>query len=239
MIDVESTENKLTRVKVEFDAIINYDFLEEFKKIVDHHMEYLINFNAFPEIKDINKAIVYDAPEIYNGETVSYHETYLTIGVDQKSKRHIYFYTDFDGNRLSNNFEYLFPDSIPIVNFYKYNCINPQTDNDSLFVISFITDKEYTIVFDKNISMDNRAFSNILASKGLPFTGDLRLKYKLADVLINYIKNNAVRIDIPYEHGWKHPTKMLSANPANEVYWWDKHFPAFKDLEEQIVKEEK
>lgn len=44
--------------EVKFNVIINDDFFEEFKKIIDHHIEYLIDFDGNPEIQGIYGATV-------------------------------------------------------------------------------------------------------------------------------------------------------------------------------------
>lgn len=44
------------KVRISFDAEIKPDFLEELKTIVDHHIEYLIDFEEFPEILFVSGA---------------------------------------------------------------------------------------------------------------------------------------------------------------------------------------
>ena len=43
-------------VKVTFNATINKDFLPMMEKFIDHHIEYLIDTNGNPEIKNIYDA---------------------------------------------------------------------------------------------------------------------------------------------------------------------------------------
>ena len=45
-------------VQISFTADIDKDFYEELQRIVDHHMEYLIDFDSVPEIESIYDAKV-------------------------------------------------------------------------------------------------------------------------------------------------------------------------------------
>ena len=45
--------DNIQTVEVKLTMDINKDFVDEFKSIVDHHIEYLIDINNFPEILSI------------------------------------------------------------------------------------------------------------------------------------------------------------------------------------------
>lgn len=59
------------RVKVTFEAEINSDFLMELKRIVDHHLDQMIDLDQFPEIKRISKATVFEVKDGDNDDTIS------------------------------------------------------------------------------------------------------------------------------------------------------------------------
>ncbi len=44
----------MKRVKVSFEAQIDDEFLEELNRIVDHHLDYLIDLDDNPEIKELS-----------------------------------------------------------------------------------------------------------------------------------------------------------------------------------------
>jgi hypothetical protein len=46
------------KVEITFKANIDREFFEELKRIVDHHLDYLVDFNSNPEIKSVYDAQV-------------------------------------------------------------------------------------------------------------------------------------------------------------------------------------
>ena len=46
----------MAKVKITFNAEVEDDFVEELKRMVDHHMDYLIDLDDNPEITSISDA---------------------------------------------------------------------------------------------------------------------------------------------------------------------------------------
>jgi len=251
MIDVEPMENKLTKVEVKFEAEVDYNFLEEFKKIVDHHMEYLLDLEAFPEIKSISKATLY---KTYNG-----YISGVVTDTDLDFNPFIYFnqngewvYQESQGD----NYKKIFDESIDEVRFSCYNCINPKTDLSSVFVISFTRkDNPYiknegipffikanNIVFkriNQNFTIDEEDFYKKISKAGLKIKDHKRV---LSKEIMKIIRDNISITNIPYEYGWQHPqnnNKNKSIEDINrETYWWGKDLPVFEYFE-KLLEEEK
>ena len=51
--DDKEDDNGLVNVEVKFNAAVDKNFVDMFKSTVDHHIEYLIDLDSFPEIKCI------------------------------------------------------------------------------------------------------------------------------------------------------------------------------------------
>ena len=48
----------MANVQISFNAEVEDHYVEELKRIVDHHLEYLIDFDGNPEITSISNATI-------------------------------------------------------------------------------------------------------------------------------------------------------------------------------------
>lgn len=77
MIEIEEAKEKQIEVNVNFKATIDEKFLDEFKRIIDHHLDYFLDLARFPEIKAI-----YDARADVPNESNKCRDYYMIYDKD-------------------------------------------------------------------------------------------------------------------------------------------------------------
>lgn len=93
----EFEKDIITTMRVEFDVDIKKEFVDEFSRIIDHHIEYMIDLSEFPEIKGIGNAKLY-CKESENESTINIDDYYIIsqekVGFENGTEKHFIEYLD-------------------------------------------------------------------------------------------------------------------------------------------------